>query len=96
LRLSFIRYHILDIRLVINRTTVYGIVLGGFVGTYLAVVAGVSAIIGQYTVGASVVSALLVALGLEPMRRLVQHAVDRRSSGYVTTFGWRSGSSWRR
>ena len=75
---SFIRYHILDIRLVINRTTVYGIVLGGFVGTYLAVVAGVSAIIGQYTVGASVVSALLVALGLEPMRRLVQHAVDRR------------------
>jgi signal transduction histidine kinase len=75
---SFVRYQILDIRVVINRTTVYGIVLAGFVLAYLGAVALAATIIGRYTVEASVVSALLVALGFEPMRRSVQYLVDRR------------------
>jgi signal transduction histidine kinase len=75
---SFVRYHILDVRVVINRTTVYGIVLTCFVLAYLGAVSLAAAIIGHYTVGASVVSAILVALGLEPMRRRVQRLVDRR------------------
>jgi signal transduction histidine kinase len=74
---SFARHHLLDISLVVNRTTVYGIVVGGFVLTYLGAVAAAAAIVGQYTVGASVVSAVFVALAFEPVRRQVQHLVDR-------------------
>lgn len=74
---SFVRYRILDIQVVIHRTTVYGIVLGVFVLVYLCTVAAVAAIVGQLTVGASAVSAVIVALAFEPIRRQVQRIVDR-------------------
>jgi len=74
---SFIRYHILDVRVVVSRTTVYGVVVVGLVVVYLGVVAVAASIVGQYTVGASAVSAVLVALAFEPMRRRVQQLLDR-------------------
>jgi signal transduction histidine kinase len=75
---SFVRYHLLDIRVVIHRTTLYGIVLGAFLLLYLATVAVAGAMIGQFTVGVSAVSAVIVALAFEPMRRTLQRLVDRR------------------
>ncbi len=75
---SFIRYRLLDIQVVIHRTTVYGIVLGGSVLIYLGIVAAAASLIGQFTVGASAVSAVLVALAFEPVRRRVHRLVDKR------------------
>lgn len=75
---SFIKYHLLDIEVVIKRTTVYVIVLGAVIAVYSIVVGTVAAIVGTYTVGTSVVAAVTVALLFEPARRRVQHFVDKR------------------
>ena len=74
---SFVRYRILDITLVISRTTAYTIVLGAALGGYLLLVAGLAYLVGRYTVEAGVVAAVLVALGFEPLRRRIQGTVDR-------------------
>ncbi len=76
--ISFIKYHLLDIEVVINRTTVYGIVLGAVLSVYVLLVGAVAAYVGTYTVGTSAVAAVLVALLFEPARRRVQHFVDKQ------------------
>lgn len=75
---SFVRYHLLDVQVVINRTTVYGIVIAILVAFYVVLVALAAYLIGSYTLQASTVAAILVALGFEPLRRKVQLSVDRR------------------
>jgi len=75
---SFIRYRILDITLVISRTTAYALVLGAVLAGYLLLVAGMAYLVGSYTVEAGVVAAVLVALAFEPLRQRTQRAVDRR------------------
>jgi hypothetical protein len=56
--ISFIKYHILDIEFVINRTAVYSIVLGGLLAVYALLITTVAAFIG--TVTASAAAALVV------------------------------------
>jgi signal transduction histidine kinase len=75
LAISFIRHKLLDIDLVIRRTTSYTIVLLLTSGLYLAVLGVIAALVGNLT--ASVSSAFLVALLFEPIRRRVQGLVDR-------------------
>lgn len=76
--ISFVRYHLLDIEIVINRTTVYGIVLGAVITCYVIIVGVIAASVGTNTVGNSAAAAALLALLFEPARRRVQHAVDKR------------------
>jgi signal transduction histidine kinase len=75
---SFVKYHLLNIEVVINRTTVYAVVVSALVVAYILLVGTVALIVGTYTVGASTAAAVLVALGFEPARRRVQQFVDRR------------------
>lgn len=75
---SFIRYHILDISLVLNRTTVYVLAVGLILLMYAGVVAAVTSVVGYYVPWAAAAAAVLVALLFEPARRRVQHFVDRR------------------
>jgi signal transduction histidine kinase len=75
---SFIKYHLLDIEIVINRTTVYGIVLGAVIAVYTILVGTVAAVVGTYTVGTSAIAAVAVALLFEPVRRRVQLFVDKQ------------------
>ena len=79
--ISFIRHRILDIEVVINRTTVYAIVLGVVTTLYYLVVITVASIIGTSTqslsLEVSVAAAVLVALLFEPARRSIQGVVDR-------------------
>ncbi len=72
---SFVRYRILDIELVIRRTTAYALVLVILLGLYLLLVAVVAAAVGTMT--ASAAAAVVVALLLEPLRSRIQRAVDR-------------------
>jgi len=76
--ISFVRYHILDIEIVINRTTVYGVVIGLLVLVYLVIVGVVALLAGSYSQGAYAFGAVLVALLFEPARARVQRFVDRR------------------
>lgn len=76
--ISFVKYRLLDIEVVIKRTTVYGVVLASILVVYVGVVWAISALIGAYVQGASVAASVIIALLFEPARRSVQRLVDRR------------------
>ncbi len=80
--ISIVRYHILDIDLLLNRSVVYATVTAIIVGVYLALVLGVAAMVTTFTFEISLVistgSAVLIALVFQPLRRTVQHHVDMR------------------
>lgn len=79
--ISIVRYHIMDIDLIFNRSTVYTIVLGALLMIYALVVGVAAVVIGAFTVKASLiasgVAATAVALLFEPIRRAVQQLVDQ-------------------
>ena len=80
--ISIVKYHILNIDLILNRSVVYTVVMAILVTLYVGVVAGAAAIVATFTFRVSVLisamAAILMALAFEPLRRIVQHAVDRR------------------
>jgi signal transduction histidine kinase len=76
--ISLIRYHLLDIEIVISRTTVYAMVFGIVVGVYLCAVAIAAFVVGSASPPAYAAGAVLVALLFEPARVRVQRFVDRR------------------
>lgn len=79
--ISIVRYHIMDIDLIFNRSTVYVIVLGVLLTVYALVVGTVAVLIGTFTVEVSLIASgvavAVVALIFEPTRRLMQRVVDR-------------------
>ena len=75
---SLIKYHIMDIDVVINRTTVYTIAVAVLVTLYVLVVGLVAYVVGYYTVESYAFASVLVALLFEPARVQVQHFVDKR------------------
>jgi signal transduction histidine kinase len=75
---SFLKYRVLDVEVVIKRTTAYAIVLALLVIVYVVCVGAVAGIVGAQTVEWSAVAAVLVALLFEPARRRVQRFVDRK------------------
>lgn len=79
---SIIKYHIMDIDLLLNRSLVYGTVMAMVVLVYVGVVGGLAAAVTQATyevsLGLSAGAAIVIALLFEPTRRVVQQAVDRR------------------
>jgi len=75
--ISFIRYQILDIEIVIHRTTVYAIVLVILALVYAGLIWLISVMIGIHGVETTAIAAVVVGLAFEPARRWVQHSVDR-------------------
>ena len=75
--ISFVRYHLFDIEVVIQRTAVYGLVLGTLLLVYVSAVALFAVFIGSYASETYALSAVLVGLLFEPARRRVTAAVDR-------------------
>ncbi len=76
--ISFIRYHILDVEVVINRTTVYAFAIAVVLSSYLAFVAVIALVVGSFTSGVYAIAAVLTAVLFEPARKRVQGFVDRR------------------
>ena len=73
---SFVRYQLLDIEVIIRRTTAYAIVIGSLLIVYVVLASAVASFIGDLTASAG--TAILVALLFEPLRSSVQHVVDRK------------------
>lgn len=73
--IALVRHHLLDVEVVISRSTVYIILITGLLLLYVLVVTAVASIVGQIT--ASAAAAVVVALLFEPARVRVQHFVDR-------------------
>lgn len=77
--IAVLRYRLLDIRLVLSRTLVYGLLTAAVLGTYAGVVAALDAILRR--AGAPAVAALAVAIGFNPARTALQRVVDRALYG---------------
>lgn len=78
---SMVRYHLLDVRVIVSRTTVYGTAIVFVVSVFFGAVA-VMHWLTQATSGLgawtpTVVAALVVALVLEPLKEHVQLLLDR-------------------
>lgn len=77
---AIVRYHLLDINLIINRSTVYAIVLAIILSVYAVIVGATSALVERLTVSVSIFisafAAVVVALMFEPVRKKVQKFVD--------------------
>ena len=80
--ISIVRYHIMDIDLLLGRSVVYTIVMGVLILLYAVIVGGAAAIVTTLTHETSAIisggAAITLALAFEPLRRVVQHLVDRR------------------
>jgi hypothetical protein len=75
---AVLRTHLWDIGLVISRTLTYALVTALLVGVYSGLVLLATRVLPFHTAVAVAVSTLAVAALFNPLRRRVQHAVDRR------------------
>ncbi|MBN2089627.1 PDZ domain-containing protein [candidate division KSB1 bacterium] len=80
--ISIVRYHILDIDIIFNRSAVYFLVFVIVLLVYAAIVTMSAFILDTFTVKTSILSsavaAIMIALLFEPARRRVQRFVDKK------------------
>jgi hypothetical protein len=76
--IAVLRTHLWDIGLVISRTLTYAVVTALLVAAYAGLVLLATRVLPFHTAVAVAVSTLAVAALFNPLRRRVQHAVDRR------------------
>ena len=79
--ISIVRHQLMDIDFILNRGTVYFIVIGALLAIYAVIIGTVAVIIDQLTIEVSLISSALaatvVAVLFEPTRRGIQQFVDR-------------------
>jgi hypothetical protein len=75
---GILKYRLYDIDRIISRTVAYAIVTGLLVGVYAGLVLLATGVLGVHSTVAVAVSTLAAAALFSPLRRRVQHAVDRR------------------
>jgi hypothetical protein len=77
--IAVLRYRLYDIDRIISRTVAYAIVTGLLIGIYAGLVLLATQGLGYHHSAVAVAAATLIAAGLfNPVRRRVQHRVDRR------------------
>ncbi len=80
--ISIVRYRLFDVDVILNRSTVYVLVIGVLVAVYAGIVGMVASLVGAVSAfsspGISVFAAIVVALLFEPAKKRVQHFVDKK------------------
>ena len=76
--MGILKYRLYDIDQIISRTLAYAIVTGLLVGVYAGLVLLTTQVLKFHSTVAVAASTLVVAALFNPVRRRVQHAVDRR------------------
>jgi two-component system NarL family sensor kinase len=79
---AIVRHQLYDIRLIVNRSLVYGLLTLGVIGTYLGIVAGLSAL-ANHRLSASqpLIATATIAVAFAPARSGLQTLVDRLMYG---------------
>ncbi len=93
--MAILRYRLYDIDVVIRKTVVFAVLAGFIAVVYVAIVAGISVVVGNLSsTVASAIAAAVVALAIQPVRRWGQRTADRivygkRATPYevLTAFG---------
>ncbi|WP_155338919.1 sensor histidine kinase [Acrocarpospora corrugata] len=74
---AILRHHLLDIRLVVSRTLVYGLLTAGVVGVYTAMVTLLDQLARpQVGLGSSLLATGIIAVAFNPVRVRLQRLVD--------------------
>ena len=76
--IAVLRYRLYDIDRIISRTLAYAIVTGLLIGIYAGLVLLATQVLGIHSAVAVAVATLVAAALFNPVRRRVQHRVDRR------------------
>jgi signal transduction histidine kinase len=77
--IAVLRYRMFDIRLVVSRTVLYGLLTAGVIGAYFGLVAVLDRLLRG--AGAPLLATLAVALAFNPVRVRLQRLVDRALYG---------------
>jgi hypothetical protein len=75
---GILKYRLYDIDRIISRTLAYAVVTGLLVGVYAGLVLLATGVLGLHSTVAVAAATLIAAALFTPLRRRVQHAVDRR------------------
>jgi two-component system, NarL family, sensor kinase len=79
---AILRYQLLDIRLVVSRALVYGLLTAGAAGAYVALVALLDVVVSsRVNLESAVVASIIVAIGFNPARVRLQRLIDRALYG---------------
>jgi two-component system, NarL family, sensor kinase len=79
---AILRYQLLDIRLVVSRALVYGLLTGCAAGAYVGLVALLDvAVRSRVSLGSAIVASVIVAIGFNPARVALQRLIDRALYG---------------
>ena len=74
---AILRYQLLDIRLVVSRTLVYGLLTAGAAGAYTGLVALLDVMVSsQVNLESAVVASIIVAIAFNPARVRLQRLID--------------------
>jgi signal transduction histidine kinase len=74
---AIVRHQLYDIRLIVNRSLVYGLLTLGVIGAYLGIVAGLSALARDRLAASPLIATAVIALAFAPARSAIQSIVDR-------------------
>ena len=80
--IAILRYQLLDIRLVVSRTLVYGVLTAAAAGVYVGLVALLDVLVRtRVNLGSAIVASIIVAFGFNPARVRLQRLIDRALYG---------------
>jgi len=80
--IAILRYQLLDIRLVLSRTLVYGVLTAAAAGVYAGLVALLDVLVrSRVNLGSAVAASIVVAIGFNPARVRLQRLIDRALYG---------------
>lgn len=80
--IAILRDQLLDIRLVVSRTLVYGLLTAAAAGAYVGLVALLDVLVrSRVSLGSAIAASIVVAIGFNPARVRLQRLIDRALYG---------------
>ena len=80
--IAVLRYQLLDIRLVVSRALVYGLLTAGAAGAYVGLVVLLDALVrSRVNLDAALAASIVIAIGFNPVRVRLQRVIDRALYG---------------